>query len=340
MRVLLVGDHPPPAGGVAVHVAALARAVRAAGGEARVLDIGKGQLPRPGVVPAGGHRQFMRHLAWHSLHGWRVHLHTSGANWKSWALVAAGGASPAPVVTFHSGLMPAWLESSSARRAAARAACARYAAILCVSQRLAEALVKCGVESARVVSPFAGLDETPGALPDAAEAAFGRHPRVVVAALARGPEYGADLLFHGFAKLRKAAPDAGLVAFGPGSDELDGRARRAGIDDATTLLGELARPAGLGVVAAAHVFVRPTYADGDALTVREALALGRPVVASDVAPRPPGTLLFRTGDALALSDALLAALSRDVPAAPPSADGAVEILELYRALSTSPRCVA
>jgi len=44
------------------------------------------------------------------------------------------------------------------------------------------------------------------------------------------------------------------------------------------------------------VLVRPTLSDGDAITVREGLHFGRPTVASDVVPRPEGTILFRSGD--------------------------------------------
>ncbi len=39
--------------------------------------------------------------------------------------------------------------------------------------------------------------------------------------------------------------------------------------------------------------LRPTNTDGDALTIREALYLGVPVVASDAVQRPAGTVLFR-----------------------------------------------
>ena len=54
-KVLIVGDFPPPYGGVAVHVEVLRLAVRSRGGECTVLDIGKGQLPADGVVPAAGY---------------------------------------------------------------------------------------------------------------------------------------------------------------------------------------------------------------------------------------------------------------------------------------------
>lgn len=46
----------------------------------------------------------------------------------------------------------------------------------------------------------------------------------------------------------------------------------------------------------ANIVLRPTNTDGDALTVREALFLGKPVVASDVVERPAGATLFKTRD--------------------------------------------
>ena len=43
--------------------------------------------------------------------------------------------------------------------------------------------------------------------------------------------------------------------------------------------------------------MRPTNTDGDALTIREALYFGVPVIASDAVRRPTGTILFRNRDA-------------------------------------------
>src|SRR5438309_2497887 len=93
MKILLVGDFPPPGGGVATHVEELFRAVRARGGECEVLDIGKGQLPADGVVPAGTVSRFCALLASRAARGFRIHLHTSGANPKSWMLISACAAA-------------------------------------------------------------------------------------------------------------------------------------------------------------------------------------------------------------------------------------------------------
>lgn len=44
------------------------------------------------------------------------------------------------------------------------------------------------------------------------------------------------------------------------------------------------------------IILRPTNTDGDALTIREALFLSRPIIASDVISRPEGTILFKNRD--------------------------------------------
>src|SRR5207302_10824671 len=125
-RVLLVGDFPPPHGGVAVHVETLQKAIRAAGGEADVLDIGSGQVPADGVHPAGGHLAFAAQLAAFAARRSRVHVHTGGDSVKSWLLAAscaaaAGASRLEPLITLHSGLCVEWLAGGPARRALAGA---------------------------------------------------------------------------------------------------------------------------------------------------------------------------------------------------------------------------
>lgn len=71
--------------------------------------------------------------------------------------------------------------------------------------------------------------------------------------------------------------------------------------------------------------VRPTCTDGDALTIREALYLGKPVIASDVVGRPTDTILFRNRDADDLKEKILSVISSNHPAA-----GNPEKLESYR----------
>ncbi|MEO7524384.1 MAG: hypothetical protein ABIT58_09840 [Ferruginibacter sp.] len=52
------------------------------------------------------------------------------------------------------------------------------------------------------------------------------------------------------------------------------------------------------------IVIRPTNTDGDALTVREAIFLGKASLASDVVERPAGTILFKTRDITDLENKL------------------------------------
>jgi len=85
------------------------------------------------------------------------------------------------------------------------------------------------------------------------------------------------------------------------------------------------------------VFVRPTHFDGDATSVREALALGVPVVASDTDFRPEGVMLFRRGDVDDLMQKLGQAFGRDPTGLTPSSvadTGSFEqLLAIYRGLA-------
>src|SRR6218665_660433 len=154
MRVLLVGDYPPPHGGVAVHVQQLHASLRERGVETVVLDIGKGGRPAPDVIPARTPVQYGGKLAGFLHEGWTVHVHTSGNNPKSWML-AATAAVHAPrsprVITLHSGLLPDYLAHSLSRRVFARMALAGYSRVVAVSEAGREALGRCGVPAEKIL---------------------------------------------------------------------------------------------------------------------------------------------------------------------------------------------
>jgi glycosyltransferase involved in cell wall biosynthesis len=136
--------------------------------------------------------------------------------------------------------------------------------------------------------------------------------------LCRGADlYGLDLCIE--LARRLAAKKAG-AAFIFAVSSPDRRSRRL------NLYGERIRESGLQdcfllqqgplsftrLIQEAHFVLRPTRADGDSLTVREALFLGKPIIASDAAARPPGAVLFRSGD---IEDLLAKALAVMEPGA-------------------------
>src|SRR5256885_10850734 len=97
MKVLLVGDFPPPHGGVAVHVEQLWRSFTAAGATGKVLDIG--HRPRekaPGVLPARGAGGLASLLARFSPDGWLIPPHTTRDHPQAFPVAAAARVAPPP----------------------------------------------------------------------------------------------------------------------------------------------------------------------------------------------------------------------------------------------------
>ena len=81
----------------------------------------------------------------------------------------------------------------------------------------------------------------------------------------------------------------------------------------------------------AHIVLRPTNADGDALTVREALFFNKPVIASDAVARPAGAVLFRSRDIDDLFKKALSVLSHGAAAVDKTAESEDQ-LSFYRML--------
>lgn len=338
MRVLLVGDYPPPHGGVAIHVQQLHRFLRSRNVEAKVLDIGKGGRPAPDVIPMGSAPQFGLRLAGFLAAGWTVHVHTSGNNPKAWLLAAMAG-MPGPraprVITLHSGLLPDYLAASSARRAFARAALAGYSRVVAVSEAVRAALVECGVPPEKVVvhPAFCASQVKPGPVPAAVEAARARHSPLLAMAHHPSPVYGRLQMFRALRMIADECPNVGLAVFGPGTrgEEFIRDARETRVARFIEDLGELEHAEALALISRCDAFIRPTTHDGDAISVREALTLGVPCVASDVCTRPEGTYLFQSGRAPDLALRVRQALAEG-PAHVTMPDAGPVMLRLYQEL--------
>ncbi|HEX4462384.1 MAG TPA: glycosyltransferase, partial [Polyangia bacterium] len=206
--------------------------------------------------------------------------------------------------------------------------------VVAVNADIAAALADAGVPNDRVLV-YAAF--TPSSLsfrlpPAGLQQLRRAHSPLVAAMLAPGVEYGADCLLDAFAIVRRARPDAGLVIYGPGTRDpaLVAAVHARGLAGKVHHLGELPRERALAVAAAADVFVRPTLADGDAISVREALALGRPVVASRVGARPAGIFGFPAGDAAACAEQVFLAVDNALPEFAPQSDCLPALLDLYR----------
>jgi glycosyltransferase involved in cell wall biosynthesis len=139
--------------------------------------------------------------------------------------------------------------------------------------------------------------------------------RVVLYVGRLAPGHGLEDLVDGFAAVLAAIPEAGLAILGDGPlrPVLERRIATLGIRERVHLAGRVAHDAVPTWMQACDVVARPSTADGFPTVVREALACGRPVVATplgDVARLvgPDCGFLVPAGDPPMLTAALNAAL--------------------------------
>ena len=263
---------PPPSGGVATHVRELERALRrSASTRARSI--------RAATVPMA--RDDGRGLVarWRGARarrpGPRAHQRSQPQELAPGRRLLAAGRAVAVDAALGAGAR----RSSRAHRALAAASSARaIATVVAVNAEIAAALVAAGVDprgswcarpsrraslAFRLPPPGLAALRAPLSAPARGALAPGRRvrrraaPRRLRAAARAPPRRRPRHLWPGHADPALAAAIA-----------------RRGLAGAVQLYGELGRERALAVVAAADFFVRPTLADGDALSVREALALG------------------------------------------------------------------
>jgi glycosyltransferase involved in cell wall biosynthesis len=334
MRVLLIGPRPPPHGGISVHVSGIHRQLMAAGITCRVLDM---NVVRPGFG-------FAWEVLRHAMQGWTLHLHTNGHNLKSWLIALgcglAGQFRGGCVLTLHSGMAPGYLEHAPHwRRRLARFTCSLYGQIVCVSPEIRDALLSLGVESQRTeVLPAFLSTESPEVSPESGLLAWmGRHRPLFSTVLFFRPEYGFDLLVACLARLNRLYPSFGCLVMGSGEQRAEAgrRVREAGLEQSVLLLGDVNHEECLSLMSACDVFLRPTLEDGDSISVREAQALGVPVVASRVGTRPAGAILFRPGDVDQMLAAISSALVVKRGSQTQSAGCTDRLLEIYREVGGS-----
>lgn len=332
-RLAILGSYPPPFGGVATHTKRLLPLLESAGIEARVYNAVSSAEAPPQVVSVYAHRH--RWLVDFAVRGGERAVYVLSDRIEAWALLAASARLRGKrlAIRLRNSVVPDLLQQGGPRLATAAWALRQADLVVGVSALLTRCAQDLGVPPEKTLhqpgflAPTAA--ETDEALIDAPTRAFMEAHQPLIAANGkvnwyRGEDlYGLDLLVSLVAKLKPAFPRLGLVVCfwdhqprdASYLQTLKDNARAAGI--AEQIHFRLKPKPFVPVLKQAQLFVRPTRTDGDANSVREALHLGVPALASDVVERPDGAKLFPSGNAEALATAA-AALLLDQAALPRS----------------------
>ena len=315
IKVLLVGPYPPPLGGLAVQLCEWQGYLsKQHGYECQVLNIGESRNTTiDGCVPTFGYWDFIKKLYKYCSDRYVIHLLTNGHNPKSWVCpcvcaIVGLRSRQRTVLVFGSGNAPDYMKNAGPlMRIVVRTSLQLGGYFICRNNEMREALIEYGAgpDKAAILPGFLGIlsksSETD--LPVEIQGFLKKHDPVLGVTANLDPEYGIQLMLEAMEELRARYPRIGLLVIGP-YEESKVKFATCKILNSIYFTGQLSNQAVLAVMSRLTIFIRPTYFDGDSISVREALSLGIPVVASDTGLRPSGVILFPKGNKDKLAESI------------------------------------
>ena len=304
IQVLQLGPYPPPEGGITRNLLAINERLLERGDRCSIIATSKSTCidSKPDVHHPRSAAELISLIRKidHDI----LHLHVGGDITRRVLslMVAAAALGKRPVLSFHSGGYPQTAEAQRARPNTARGRIFRqFSRIIVMNDELGDVFRRYGVPDERVavIAPFALVPPDPIAkLPDAVAEFAGSHSPLLVSVGGLEPDYEPLFLIEAMDGIRNQDPDAGLLIVGGGTmaAQTEAALARSGYSDAICLAGGLTHDQTLHLIAEADAMLRITLFDGDAISVREALFVGTPVIATDNGMRPAGVTLTSRGD--------------------------------------------
>jgi glycosyltransferase involved in cell wall biosynthesis len=343
MKVVQLGPYPPPHGGVQSNLVAIREYLQANGHECDAINLTRFRRENGGGVYYPSSAQELAGLLWR-LPADILHLHFGGDLTRR-LLGLAAFCTMLPgrrtVLTFHSGGYPSSPAGRSASPGTLRGRIfQRLDGAIAVNTEIAELFRRFGVrqERIRTILPFVVRPPDPKvAMPDRLAQFFTAHRPVLLTVGLLEPEYDLGMQIDTMEEIRERFPGAGLVIAGAGS--LEETLRRQIADkpyaEHVLLYGDMPHAVTMRATLDCDALLRTTLYDGDSVSVREALYLGTPVIATENGMRPQGVVLIPPSDRARLRAAVWEQLARGRRRRAPSGDGHENVrlvAEFYREL--------
>jgi glycogen synthase len=335
-----LGPYPPPHGGVQTNLVAIREYLRARGILCAVINITRHRREEADDV-------YYPNSAWELIcdlfrHRYNiVHLHIGGImplRVLALALVCTSVPWAKAILTFHSGGYPSSIEGRRAKHRSFRGfVLRRFDFVIGVNQEIIDFYVKLGISESRtrLIPPHSvALTRIAGQLEEPLASFFAAHERILVSVCGLEPEYDVSRQIEVMAHVLQRLPNTGLAIIGAGSLEtsLREQIRTTPYGRHVLLCGDVPHDITLRAIADADILLRTTLYDGDAISVREALYLGTPVIATDNGMRPGGVELVPIGDTQALGDSIERRLHAGKPKQAfvlPDDENLAEVLKVY-----------
>ena len=309
MRVLQLGPYPPPEGGINRNMLAIRAELVARGDEAPIIATSRSSRITPELDVFHPHSPFTFIRPLISEKRDITHLHIGGditMRVLGLAFVCALLARGKSVLSFHSGGYPKTAQGKTASKWSFRGVVFRmFDRVIVVNRRLREVFLNYGLKPERVsvILPFAGEVPDPNVVvPDELAQFAAKHKPFLLTVGLLEPEYDLAMQIDSLETVLVHFPEAGLMIVGSGSLETDLRNLivSKGYRDIVFLAGDMPHPVTLHMIDRTDILLRTTRFDGDAISVREALFLGTPVIATDNGMRPEGVQTIPVHDIDAL----------------------------------------
>ncbi|CAN2048996.1 putative Glycosyltransferase family 4 protein [Candidatus Magnetomoraceae bacterium gMMP-1] len=321
MNIGIIGSYPPPYGGQSIHIQQLQKYLNQQNKiSCTILNTGSNQkIKETGII----NFQNMFYLLLHLLKEQYQVIHVHVAGYQNYPKIipvylANIFRNKKWVITFHSGNTMIF-EVNFIWRYLIKLMLKSADKIICVNKSIKKELVKEGInEHLCVVNSAFSLNTTQNFnqfhLDKKITYFFDKHNPVITSVGMFESVYGFDILLECCVKLKKYFSQIGIILIASGGTKRKNiyyKIKQLHLQDHVIIMEEISHEKCLEIIKESKIFVRPTLYDGDSISVREALSLGIPVVASRTKFRPPNVVLFDIEDQESMFQAIQQAINQE-----------------------------
>ena len=322
VKVLQIGNYPPPMCGWAMQTKLVVDEIRKRGHICEVLKINENRRVKdPAYVDVQNGPDYLFKVVRYRLRGYRLNVHVNGQSKKGYllalaAMLVARFTFAPGLLTFHGGLFQQYFPEHDSRklRWAFQLLFHTAGRIVCNSEIVKEAIAAYGIPASKItaIASFSSryLHFEAKEFGTTEEKFLREHSPLFFCYVSFRPEYRLDLLRQAMAEFGSHFPQAGFVWLGFPEKEMP--AARKYIQtwpkaekDSLLLLGNLDHDAFLSLLSRSTAYIRTPACDGVSASVLESLALGIPVIASENGTRPAGVLTYQETDVQGLCARML-----------------------------------
>lgn len=327
VKVLQIGNYPPPACGWAMQIKFLVEEIRSRGIVCDVLNLNENRTKKSReYVDVQNGMDYLLKLIRFAFQGYRFQVHVNGQSKTGYllALIAAaiGRLARRPVaLSWRGGLHQKYFPRPQGYllRWPFQLLFRMAGQISCNNSQVKLAIESYGIEPSRVTA-IPGFSRQHMAFQHTAlsgdiEGFLRNHHPVFFCYVSYRPEYQLPVLREAMQRFQQTYPKAGFIWLGFPSKEMPAAREYIGAwpaseRDHLLILGNLSHDAFLTLLSRCFAYVRTPACDGVSSSILEALSLGIPVVASENGDRPQSVVCYREGNADDLYEKLVLVTER------------------------------